>query len=225
MTERQSRSSLFPVSLDVSERPCLVVGGGPVAARKTHSLVACRARVTVVAPRLSPEMERLVPLVHAIERRAYAPDDVAGVWLVVTATGRPEVDGAVHADAEVAGVWVNSADDLAHSSFIMPAVHRDGVVSVAVSTGGATPALASWLRTRLAGECRGIGALAEILGDARARLQASGMRSDSVDWVALLDGPLLGLVQSGDLDNARAIVARALPPGLEPARGDPDTAQ
>jgi precorrin-2 dehydrogenase/sirohydrochlorin ferrochelatase len=87
-------------------------------------------------------------------------------------------------------------------------VHRDGAVTVAVSTGGLSPALASWLRARLAArDLRGVGALAQLLGEARARLLQAGLPSDAVDWAALLDGPLPDLVEAGELDNARAIVA------------------
>ncbi len=200
----------YPVSLDVAGRRCLVVGGGPIAERKARGLLECGASVTVIAPTLSADMELLVPLLHTLERRPYESGDAAGFRLVVTATGIPDVDGAVYADADAAGVWVNSADDPAHCSFILPALHRDGDVTVAVSTGGLSPALASWLRSRLAAECGdGLGALAELLGEARARLQRTGRHSDSVDWRALLDGPLPELVRSGDIDNARAIVSAA----------------
>jgi siroheme synthase-like protein len=167
--------------------------------------------VTLIAPTLSDDMEALVPTLHTVERRRYRRGDAATFRLVVTATGRPDVDGAVYADAESAGVWVNSADDRAHSSFILPAVHRDGAVTVAVSTGGLSPALASWLRTRLAAQCgENLGILAQVLAEARLRLHEAGARSDSVDWAGLLDGPLPELVQSGDLDNARAIVRSAV---------------
>jgi siroheme synthase-like protein len=79
-----------------------------------------------------------------------------------------DVDWAVAAHAETAGVWVTSADDAAHCTFIHPSVHRDGLVSVAVSTGGASPAMASWLRRRV-GEAvgSGLGILAELLEEAR----------------------------------------------------------
>ena len=131
--------------------------------------------------------------------------------LVVTATGEREVDGAVSADAEAAGVWVNSADDPARCSFILPAVHRDGAVTVAVSTGGLSPALAAWLRDRVAEDCgEGLGRLAELLGDARERLRAAGQATDSVDWAGLLDRGLLLLVESGDMERARALVATAM---------------
>lgn len=207
----QAPTSFYPVSLDVTGRACLVVGGGPVAARKARSLLECGALVTVIAPALAPEMKVLTDRLEAVERRPYASGDAARFRLVVTATGRTDVDGSVHDDADASGVWVNSADDRAHSSFILPAVHRDGPVTVAVSTGGLSPAFASWLRDRLAAECgENAGALAALIGEARERLRRAGRPSDSVDWAALLDGPLLDLVRAGDWDNALAIVAAAL---------------
>ena len=204
-------SAFYPVSLDVAGRACLVVGGGRVAARKARTLLDCGAAVTVIAPSLAAEMEALIDRLESVERRPYASGDAARFRLVVTATGQPEVDGSVHADAETAGVWVNSADDRAHSSFILPAVHRDGPVTVAVSTGGRSPALSSWLRDRLAAECGdGVGRLAELIGEARESLRRAGRPSDSVDWVALLDGPLLDFVRAGEWDNAQAIVSAAV---------------
>ncbi len=203
-------TAFYPVSLDVTGRGCLVVGGGRVAARKARTLLECRALVTVIAPSLAPEMEELTDRLQAVERRAYTRGDATRFRLVVSATGHPDVDSAVHDDAESAGVWVNSADDRAHSSFILPAVFRDGSVTVAVSTGGLSPAFASWLRDRLAAACGDdAGALAALIGEARERLVRAGRSSDSVDWAALLDGPLLDSVRAGDWDNARAIVAAA----------------
>jgi siroheme synthase-like protein len=210
MTEPTAPPLFYPVSLDVAGRSCLVVGGGKVAARKARSLLECGAVVTVIAPLIGDDMESLAAQLHALERREYAPGDASRFRLVVTATGIPEVDGAAYADADAAHVWANSADDLAHSSFILPAVHRDGAVSVSVSTGGLSPALASWLRDRLAGECEdGLGILADLLSEARYRLKRAGRPSNSVDWSSLLDGPLLDLVRTGDLDGARAMVRTA----------------
>jgi siroheme synthase-like protein len=204
-------TAYYPVSLDVTGRACLVVGGGRVAARKARTLLECGALVTVIAPSLAPEMEELSDRLPAIERRAYASGDAARFRLVVTATGRPDIDGAVHADAESAGVWINSADDRAHSSFILPAVYRDASLTVAVSTGGMSPAFASWLRDRLAAECGDhAGALVTMIGNAREQLQRAGRPSDSVDWAALFDGPLLDHARAGDWVNAQAIVAAAV---------------
>jgi siroheme synthase-like protein len=212
MTEPGSPShSFYPVSLDVAGVRCLVVGGGPVAARKARGLVACRALVTAIAPSFGTEMEELAPLLQAVHRRAYEPGDAASFRLVLTATGLEGVDADVYADADAHGVWVNSADDRAHSSFILPAVHRDGTVTVAVSTGGLSPALAGWLRTRLAAQCEGMGTVAQLLGEARERLRRAGLPSNSVDWVRVLDGPLPELVRAGKIENARAILASTAP--------------
>ncbi len=206
----------YPVSLDVEGRACLVVGGGPVAARKAEGLLRCGAVVTVIAPDICPDMAALNPL--TIARRPYATGDAGTYRLVVTATGIPAVDGAVYADAEAAGVWVNSADDSAHCSFILPSVHRDGAVSLAVSTGGQSPALASWLRRRLAAQSTsaGVGELADLLGRARRSVHEAGRSTELVDWAALLDGPLPELVRDGRLDEAQALVEAAIGAPLGP---------
>jgi siroheme synthase-like protein len=189
----------------VGGRSCLVVGGGPVAARKARGLLECGAVVTVIAPEVCAELAELTPL--TIERRRYAPGDAAAHRLVVTATGIPDVDGAVYADADAAGVWVNSADDAAHSSLILPSVHRDGPVTIAVSTGGSSPALASWLRRRVSAQCGdGLGELAEILSRARQGLRLAGRSTETVDWRTLLDGPLLELGRDGRWDEVQALV-------------------
>jgi siroheme synthase-like protein len=206
--ESDPLTALYPVSLNVEGRHCLVVGGGPVATRKVRGLLDCGAKVTVIAPRLCDAMAQLQP-VH-VERRRYVAGDAGHYRLVVTATGLPAVDGAVCADADAAGVWVNCADDGLRSSYILPAVHRDGQVTVAVSTGGRSPALASWLRTRLAAQCGPwLADLADLLARARGRLHEAGASTEDIDWAVLLDGPLPALVEAGRLTEACAIVEAA----------------
>jgi siroheme synthase-like protein len=175
----------------------------------------CGAVVTVIAPDVCAAMAELSPL--TIERRRYATGDAAAHRLVVTATGIPAVDGAVYADADAAGVWVNGADDVEHCSFILPSVHRDGAVSIAVSTGGSSPALATWLRARLSAQCGpGLGELAELLGRARQSMRVDGRSTEAVDWTALLDGPLPGLARDGRRDEAQALVEDATETRLAP---------
>ncbi|HUA93904.1 MAG TPA: bifunctional precorrin-2 dehydrogenase/sirohydrochlorin ferrochelatase [Acidimicrobiales bacterium] len=199
---------LYPVVLRVAGRPCLVVGGGPVAARKCAGLVDCGALVTVVAPRVDPSIEAMGTTVR---RRRYRSGEAGHYRLVVTATGIPEIDGQVSADAEAAGVWVNSADDPDRCTFVLPSVHRDSPVTVAVSTGGSSPALAAWLRRRIGEDVGpGLGTLATLMEEARHDLRARGRDTGSVDWRALLDGPLPELVRSGDLKAARALLAQAV---------------
>jgi precorrin-2 dehydrogenase / sirohydrochlorin ferrochelatase len=202
----------LPVSLNVDGRPCLVVGGGPVAARKARNLIDCGARVTVLAPDLCAEMSALEPFTHLARR--YRSGDAAPYRLVITATGDPAVDGEVFADAEAAGVWVNSADDPEHCSVILPSVHRDGPVSIAVSTSGSSPALATWLRQRIADELGdGVGELAEVLGAARQRLQREGRTTETVDWSGLLNGSLPALLREGRKVDAQRLIDQAI--GLE----------
>jgi precorrin-2 dehydrogenase / sirohydrochlorin ferrochelatase len=202
---------LYPVSLVVTDRPCLVVGGGPVATRKVDALLACGARVTVVATEVAEAIRSMAGQL-TVEERPYRSPEAATYRLVVTATGVPEVDRAVAADAEAAGVWVNSADDVDNCSFTLPAVHRQGPVTVAVSTGGASPALAGWLRSRVA-EAIGpdVAVLAELLGEARRRLKASGVSTESIEWTAVLDQQVVPLVRQGRIEEARAVLERLAP--------------
>ena len=121
----------YPVMLSVDGRRCLVVGGGKIAARKVDGLVAAGADVTVIARTVDPSIAAL-PV--TIEQRPYLPGDAcADFRLVITATDDPDVNALVYADAEAAGVWVNSADDPEHCSFTLPAIHRDGDVTVAIA--------------------------------------------------------------------------------------------
>ena len=104
--------------------------------------------------------------------------------LVITATDDPAVNAAVAADATARGIWVNSADDPANCTFTLPAVARDGMVTVAVGTDGSSPALASHLRAEIERWLGEIGAAqaAVTLAGQRGELQAKGVPTESVDW-------------------------------------------
>ena len=195
---------LYPVNLVVAGRRCLVVGGGRVAARKAEGLLACGAEVHVVATEVRPEVRALEDAGVTWEERPYEAGEVAGYRLAVTATGMPDVDGAVFADGEAAGVWVNSADDPVRCSFTLPAVVRRGPVMVTVSTGGHSPALASWLKERLASE---IGpeyeVLAALLSEERDAVRAAGRSTEDVDWRKAFESDMLELIRSGHVQQAK----------------------
>lgn len=198
---------LYPVGLVVSGRACLVVGGGRVAARKAEGLLGCGARVTVVAPWVSEAVRGLgagAPDLR-VDERPYLRGEVAAYRLAVTATDDPEVNRAVFEDGEAAGVWVNSADDPSNCSFTLPAVVRQGPVVAAISTGGRSPALASWLRGRVA-ELIGPehATLADLLAEARSVLQASGRSTEAFDWRPLLDDDLVADVRAGRMAEVRS---------------------
>jgi len=171
----------YPIMLDLTDVPVLVVGGGRVAQRKVEGLLRARADVTVVAPRIDDGV-RALP-VRLVER-TYEPSDLDHVRLVITATDEAVVNAAVSADATRRGIWVNSADDPANCTFTLPAVARDGEVTVAVATGGASPALASHLRGEIEAWLGEIGAgdAALTLGQQRNEMHANGDSTESIDW-------------------------------------------
>jgi siroheme synthase-like protein len=116
-------------------------------------------------------------------------------------------------------VWVNVADDASHCSFLLPAVARDGDVSVAVSTAGASPALAAWLRDRVVEALGpGMGDLAALLEEGRRRVHDLGRSTETIAWRELLDGSLPELVRQGRIDEARVALHAFLDdPGSPPA--------
>jgi siroheme synthase-like protein len=134
--------------LDLTRRSVLVVGGGAVAFEKVRGLLDAGARVTVVASEAVPEL-----LCLPVEwlRRGYNSSDLRGRFLVVAATSSTAVNRRVFADAEARNVFCNVVDVPELCSFILPAVHRQGPIAVAVSTGGASPALAQRIRDDVAG--------------------------------------------------------------------------
>jgi siroheme synthase-like protein len=176
---------VYPASLVLEGRSVLVVGGGHVAARKVEALLAAGARVTVVAPVVEPRIAAAAGV--RVERRRYRPGEAARYRLAVAATGDPQVDHLVFEDGERAGVFVNAADDRTSCSFLMPSVLRRGPVTVAVSTGGTSPALAAWIRSRIA-EVIGpeYGRVARALAAARDEVQANGVPTEELDWGALI---------------------------------------
>jgi precorrin-2 dehydrogenase / sirohydrochlorin ferrochelatase len=191
----------YPVNLILHGRRCLVVGGGPVAARKAVGLLDCGARVDVIAAAVSPE---LAALPVTIQQRPYERGDLDGYRLVIAATDDHDLNRAIFEEAEAAGTWVNSADDPAGCSFTLPSVVRQGPIMVTVSTGGRSPALATWLKRRIADT---LGpeyqVLLDLLSAAREDMRASGRSTEQADWHSVLDSDMLDLIKAGEVGTAR----------------------
>jgi siroheme synthase-like protein len=198
----------YPVNLLLSGRACLVVGGGAVAARKAEGLLEAQGVVRVVATEVRAEVRALgVPF----EERPYRRGDLDGVWLAIAATDDPAVNAAVRADGDAARVWVNGADDPASCSFTLPAVVRQGPVTVTVGTGGHSPALAAWLKAHVAAELGPeVAALAGLLSEARGQVRAYGGSTEEIDWRPALDWDMLALIKEGNLARARERVQACL---------------
>lgn len=204
----------YPVVLDIEGWRCLVVGGGRIAARRVRGLLASGAVVTVVAPDVVGELgsagsasigsESAVGSRLEVQHRVYEPGEAAGYRLVLTATGDPAVDRRVVSDATAAGVLVGSAERDVPGALHLPAVYREGPVVVALSTDGASPALARWLRDRVAELLPSdVRTVAGLLDEARSGLQRVGRSTDSVDWDPVISD-IVPMVESGRIDEARS---------------------
>src|SRR2546423_2556142 len=200
-------TAFYPVFLDLRGRRAVVIGGGAVAEQKVRGLIAAGAHVTVVSPAMSPGLADLARR-SAIElrRRRYHDHDLAGAWLAIAATDDRAVNEAVYAEAERLGVPLNAVDDLEHCSFIAPAIHREGDITVAVSTGGKSPALAVRLRQRIARvvgrvEARLCGLLGELGPGLATRVP--DVRARTALWYEIVDSDVIDHLRRGDVEGAR----------------------
>lgn len=175
----------FPINLNLMGRAVLVVGGGRIALRKVEQLLVAGAHITVLAPE---HVAGFADLPVELVSRRYESGDVAGYRLVITATGDRVVDQQIHDEADALGIWINSADDPDRCTFTLPAVLRRGPVMVTVSTGGASPALSSWLRRRLEDEIgpEFVEVVSELAME-RARIHSLGLSTEDVDWQPIID--------------------------------------
>ena len=142
--------SYLPIFVSLKGRRCIVVGGGEVAERKVAALLDAGARVRVISPALTPGLRQLAST-GAIEHaaRAWQPGDIVDCTLAFAATDDPQIHRAVAAEARAAGIPINVADDPDLCDFITPSVVRRGDLQIAISTAGASPALASRIRRDL----------------------------------------------------------------------------
>jgi precorrin-2 dehydrogenase/sirohydrochlorin ferrochelatase len=213
---------MFPLFLDLTGRRALVVGGGSVGLRKARSLRAAGAHVRLVA--LGPRPAELAADA-GLDWRAeeYRADHLDGAVLAF-ATATPEVNRRVAADARARGVWVNCADDPAAGDFVVPAAVRRGAFVVAVSTGGAAPALTRRVRQRLEEEFdtafgEWVALLAELRSAARERVADAGRRRELFervsgwDWLERLRREGAGAVRAALAAELAAAAGWGRPPG------------
>lgn len=219
----------YPAYLNITGRRTVVIGGGDVAERKAAQLVASGADVTLVSPDATAELERLASegSVRWI-RRAYAPGDLAGAWLAIAATDDTDLHRSIHAEAEREKTLLNVVDVTELCGFIAPSIVQRGPVTIAISTGGASPALARKLRELVGGDqnpmhydhdafCRCIewADAADALADVRAELKAQDRNASPEAWQEAMDEELLDLVRAGKDSEARQRLRAALLAGAE----------
>lgn len=196
----------YPISLDIDGKRCVVIGGGEVALRKVSALLEHDAIVQVVSPELCPELEELFAAgrIMAAER-PYADGDLAGAFVAIAATDDANINRKVASEAERRGLLVNVVDVPGLSNFIVPSQLRRGDLSIAVSTGGASPALARRIRERLEGDFGDeYAALLALAAQVRSEFRQKGGGAGGEDWQKALDiDALLALIREGRGDEAR----------------------
>jgi precorrin-2 dehydrogenase/sirohydrochlorin ferrochelatase len=200
----------YPVFMRVAGRPCLVVGGGDVAARKVDDLLRADAVVTVVSPVVVSAIAahaRCARLRH--HARCYRATDLTGAFLVYAATGDEALHNQIAAEARAAGVLLNVVDRPHLCDFITPAIMERGDLIIATSTSGASPALARRIRMRLERLFGPEYAVAlRVLGALRARLTRDAVAPAERTRIlhSIVDSPLIDHLRSGE----RAAVDRLL---------------
>ena len=202
----------YPIFLELNERRCVVIGGGAVAERKVAALVQTGARVTVISPKLTANLAdwSRQASIHAIGR-PYRPGDLADCEIAFVATDDPQVNAAVYEEGKRRGVWVNAADDPTHCDFILPSVLRRGTLTVAISTGAASPALARTVREELENYFSDdYGIVARLAAEVRRELRARGIAPDYDTWHKALTGELRQWVRRGERRRAKAFLLKEL---------------
>lgn len=200
----------YPIFLDISGKPCTVVGGGEVAYRKVVRLLSCGASVSVVARDLTAALAALRDagqISHIVGE--YSPAVIEGAVLVIGATDSPSTNEAVFRDCRERGVMVNIVDAPALCDFIVPAVFTRGDLVIAVSTGGKSPALARMIRDELEGRYGDeYAVLLHIMGELRGRILARGWHPDENRemFMALVQSPILEKIRQSRWEEVEDMV-------------------
>ncbi len=218
----------YPIFLEIRGAPCLVVGGGEVAARKTEGLVGAGAAVTVISPKVTESLGRLIDNGQVRHlKRPFQRGDTSGARLVIAASSERGTNKEVLEEARASGIPVNAADDPAGSAFIVPSVIRRGDLTVAVSTGGKCPALSRRVRLEIEKAIGPeYGPLLGVMGRLRESLLKKGLKGDKKDRIIneLLDSDIQGLIKEGDIDGIERLLLEAAGSGLSELGIDPSEA-
>lgn len=197
----------YPLFADVHGRRCVVIGGGKVAQRKVTALLQYGAAITLISPTLTKPLKHYAQrkLICHVSRR-FRPSDLRGAWLVYAATDDETINRSVYRASQRRRIFTNVVDQTPLCSFIAPAIFRRGPLTIAVSTGGASPSLAKKLRSEL-GTLIGkeyvpmVKLLTNLRGAAKRKLPQYGDRRIFFD--RLVHGRVFTLVRQGHYQRAR----------------------
>lgn len=204
----------YPVFLDLDKARCLVIGGGTIAERKVEALLAAGGEVTLISPELTAALHALEAAGWlAVQQRPYQRGDLDTVALVIAATDDPTLQRQIAADAKQANILCNIVDQPALCSFIVPAVVQQGDLTIAVSTNGASPALAKKIRQDLAEQFGLEYAVAlRLLRRIRERLmhEQRSAKDRRRLLTGLVESPLLDYLRDRQTDKLNALLQQTL---------------
>jgi len=198
--------SLFPLFVDIKNKPCLIVGGGKIAARKLKMLCHSGAQVTVIAPQCCTATQELCEQYGVtIERRNFIDEDIVDQRLVIAATDSPEINQRISHIAQAKNIFVNVTSDFTKGDTVLPSVINRDPIQIAVTTGGASPVLARLLKSNLERATpTAYGQLATLVEQYRA--QAITMIPDEDTrrrfWEEVLQGSIAEMVFAGRISEA-----------------------
>jgi len=204
--------SYFPIVVEMTGRRCLVIGGGAVAERKIAGLLEVGAEVTVISPKVTEAISHWSKN-NSIQltARCYQNGDLSGHELVFVATDDADVNDRVYQEGKSCGAWVNAADDPARCDFILPAVIRRGDLTVAVSTGGASPAATRAIREELEGYfSEDYARLVQAAAEVRAELKEKSLSVGAGAWNSALKGEFRRLIREGQTEQAKEFLLTTL---------------
>jgi siroheme synthase-like protein len=208
----------YPVFIDVTERTCVVIGGGAIGQEKVEKLLESDAEVLVISPVVNQKVRDMADAGQVTwEQREYKPGDLAGAFIAIAATDDNKVNRQIAAEAQERNVLLNVVDVTHLCTFIAPSVARRGEVTIATSTGGASPALARTFREKLTGSrILEYADLAPVLASARAELREASLVVKPDHWQTQITEELLDMVQAGQTDEARKMLMDGLMEGASP---------
>lgn len=207
----------FPIFMRLQDRPCLVAGGGAVAARKTQQLLSAGAKVSVVAPEIESLLDKLKQsgqILHLEQK--YDETCLQNMELAIVATDDMQLNSTIAEQARLKNILVNVVDNPELGSFIMPSIIDRSPVIVAISTGGASPVLARLLRARLETLIpASYGKLAALIGRFRNKVkqQFPDIQQRRRFWEHILQGPVAEMLYAGQEKNALALLEDQLEHG------------
>jgi precorrin-2 dehydrogenase / sirohydrochlorin ferrochelatase len=203
----------YPLFLNVNAMKCIVIGGGLVAMRKVQDLLEHCADITVVSPYICKGIDDLFAKGKIqVLKRKYQAGDLEGSYLAVVAAGDRSLNKKVVKEAKEKKVLLNIVDDPALSNFIVPSVVHRGDVSIAVSTGGKSPALARKIRARLESYfVEEYSALALLVNEVRTELKQKGIKLSGDAWQDALDlDTMIDFLKKGERSKARSLLLNSL---------------